>query len=183
GHPGPARAAGRRGTAQGTGRRARPGPGAHHRRPGVLRRRVLRRHRDHRRRADGRGQVQGRRRDHALAGDALAVWHHPAHRERAPAVEAARLLVGQLRLKRRNRRFLGGVRTASSPPRTSALTSITGVSALAGGVLPRLRPSTMCPLTITDTPSGTISRRRPPNTVAYTWTRLACRMACMKSTS
>src|SRR5689334_7903367 len=41
----------------------------------------------------------------------------------------------------------------------------------------------MCPLTITDTPSGTISLSRPPNTVAYTCTRLACMIAWVKSTS
>jgi len=63
------------------------------------------------------------------------------------------------------------------------LTSITGVPGPAGGVLPRLRPRTMCPLTITDTPSGTISRSRPPNTVAYTCIRAACSIAWVKSTS
>ena len=41
----------------------------------------------------------------------------------------------------------------------------------------------MCPLTMTDTPSGTISRSRPPKTVAYSCTRLVCRIAWVKSTS
>src|ERR1700761_3381175 len=41
----------------------------------------------------------------------------------------------------------------------------------------------MCPLTTTCTPSGTMIRSRPPNTVAYTWTLGVCRMAWVKSTS
>ena len=53
-HPGQARAARRRRTPPRARRRPRPGPRAHHRRPGLLGRRVLRRHRDHRRRAGRR---------------------------------------------------------------------------------------------------------------------------------
>src|SRR5580693_3924826 len=65
-----------------------------------------------------------------------------------------------------------------------ARTSITGVSGPAGGgVWPRRRPRTTCPVTTTDTPSGTISRIRPPIAVAYSSTRLACSIAWVKSTS
>jgi hypothetical protein len=78
------------------------------------------------------------------------------------------------------------VRTITSPPSTSAFTSITAVPrSERGGVFgtPRLRPSTVCPVTTTDTPSGTTMRSRPPITVAYSRTRLACRIAWVKSSS
>ena len=51
----------------------------------------------HRRRADGRRPLPGRRGDHALAGDARPLRDDPQDRERAPAVEAARLQRDQLR--------------------------------------------------------------------------------------
>ena len=73
-------------------RRPRPRPGAHHRRPGLLRGLLLRRDRHHRRRADGRGALQAGRRHHALTGDAVAVRHDQVDHQRARPVEAERLL-------------------------------------------------------------------------------------------
>ena len=61
-----------------------------HRRPGHRRRRVLRGDRDHRRRADEGRPLPRRRRQHALAGDALAQRHDPVDHLRPPAAEAAR---------------------------------------------------------------------------------------------
>ena len=65
------------------------------------------------------------------------LWKLRAYFRPSTSAEGSR----QLRLKapsvtaerRRNRRVLGGVRTASSPPRTSARTSMTGVPGPAGG--------------------------------------------------
>ena len=62
--PRQARAQGRGRAPQGARRRARPQPGAHHRRPGLVRGLLLRRDRHHRRRADGRRALQAGRRDH-----------------------------------------------------------------------------------------------------------------------
>ena len=70
--------------------RPRPRPRARHRRPGHRRRLLLRRHRHHRRRADARRALPRQRRDHAVAGDALAQRHDPADHQRAPAREATR---------------------------------------------------------------------------------------------
>ena len=100
GHPGPAVAAGRRRAPAGRRRRARPRPGAVHRRPGHRRELLLRGDRHHRRRAAQGRALPRRRRDHALAGDALQVGHDPADREPPPARQAARLLVGGLRPRR-----------------------------------------------------------------------------------
>ena len=82
------------------GRRPRPQPRADHGRPGHVGRRVLRRDRDHRRRADGWRALPGWRRPHPLPGDAGPLRHHPQHPQRAPALEAAGVQFGELRLGR-----------------------------------------------------------------------------------
>ena len=63
--------------------------GALHRRPGLRRRLLLRRHRHHRRRADAGRPLQGRRRLHPLAGDALAQRHDPLDPLRAQAAASS----------------------------------------------------------------------------------------------
>ncbi len=61
------------------------------------RRRVLRGHRDHRRRADAWRALPRRRHHDALPGDALAQRHRPIDHGRAPALEATRSLHDRLR--------------------------------------------------------------------------------------
>ncbi len=62
--------------------------GAHHRRPRLRQRRLLRRDRHHRRRAVARRALLGRWRRHAEPGDALEVRNDPHHRGPAPMDEA-----------------------------------------------------------------------------------------------
>ncbi|MQA85374.1 MAG: carbohydrate kinase [Streptosporangiales bacterium] len=90
-------AAGRGGTAPGPGRRPRPRPSARHRRPGGVRGRVLRGHRDHRRGADGRRTVPARGCRNQLAGHARTQRDHPQDPKRASALEAAGLQRHRLR--------------------------------------------------------------------------------------
>ncbi len=61
------------------------------------RRRLLRGHRHHRRRAHARRALPRRGRHDALAGDALAQRHRPLDHRRAPALEATRSLPDRLR--------------------------------------------------------------------------------------
>ncbi len=78
------------------------------------------------------------------------------------------------------------MRTITSPATTVARTSITAApTSVRGGAFgtPRFRPSTVCPVTTTVTPSGTVIRSRPPITVAYIRTRRAGSIAWVKSTS
>ncbi len=70
----------------------------HDRRPRLGRRRVLRRHRRHRRRAAHRCALLGRRRQHAVARDAVEVGHDPHHRRHPQVAEADALLGVQVRL-------------------------------------------------------------------------------------
>ena len=131
-----------------------------------------------------------RPRDHSLAGHALPLGAPSAASRASTSCGSSAPTRRSTSTDRANaagrskRRLLGGVRTMISPPRTAPLTSMTGVSGLAGGgVPPRTRPRARCAVTATDTPSGTTSRSRPPITVAYSCTWRACRIAWVKSTS
>ena len=86
---------------QGPRRRARPGPGARHRRPRARQQRLLLRHRRHRRRPAARRALPGGRLHDAVDRDALQVGHGPDDRRLPPADEAAGVLVGRLRPDRR----------------------------------------------------------------------------------
>ena len=83
--------------AEGHRRRARPRPGARHRRPGEVRQRLLRRHRHHRRRAAARRALPRRRRRHQSLVMRSKSGTIRTDRERASAVKTARLRDRRLR--------------------------------------------------------------------------------------
>ena len=95
--PGPALAPQRRRAPRRARPRLRPRPGAHHRRPRLRRRRVLRGDRRHRRRPPARRPLLGRRREHRVARHAGQDRHDPQDRSHPPLAQAHALLRHPLR--------------------------------------------------------------------------------------
>ncbi len=81
-----------------SGRRLRPGAHPPHRRPGLGRRHLLRRDRDHRRRPDARRPLHLRGSEHGLARHAVAERHRTQHRDHPPLVKDREDPVGRLRV-------------------------------------------------------------------------------------
>ena len=113
---------------QGAGRRPRPQPGAHHRRPGRLRGRVLRRHRHHRRRAAGGVRYRaGGATTHSLVMRARSGTIRTITSEHA-LWKLQRLQLGQLRHAQ-----LTGPAARASPPGPSLAATAQALPSLALG--------------------------------------------------